>query len=443
MRKSDDYEPDGIEPGGGAETRPESSAPPADPPAASQARGTFDVRPPSKGATDNKKKLYIGIGAIALVFVLAVASMWGAVISKWSDSSPKVDESKVKADATLATDKGSDDTMKKAQAETLRLQGEAERKAKAERESHDHNGNAGNVVAGSQVSGPAAPPPPPAKDGPPVITPAMRKMGIGMVVAPMVQDVASYGAAGSQGKAGNGGGGGQTPNRLVDAPGNGGLADSGDNSSSKGRGSLSNLSGTTFAPSKAYLAPSRKYLVSHNTYTRCVLYTEIVTDHPGLVDCRLTDPLYSADGSTVIADAGDRLTGEQSVSVAQGQASVFTTWTELETQSGARAQINSLGAGPMGASGTEAWIDHHWKDKFLGAAMLSIFQDGMQAIVNTTQKTGSGYTVNNSEQNIESMANKALDSTINIPDTGHVLAGTVITVIVARDIDFSSVFENR
>ncbi|KPX00281.1 hypothetical protein ALO75_200211 [Pseudomonas syringae pv. coryli] len=41
------------------------------------------------------------------------------------------------------------------------------------------------------------------------------------------------------------------------------------------------------------------------------------------------------------------------------------------------------------------------------------------------------------------MANKSLDSTINIPDTALLLPGTVMTVIVARDIDFSSVFQNR
>ena len=34
------------------------------------------------------------------------------------------------------------------------------------------------------------------------------------------------------------------------------------------------------------------------------------------------------------------------------------------------------------------------------------------------------------------MASKILDSTINIPDTGYVLPSTVITVILARDIDF-------
>jgi type IV secretion system protein VirB10 len=36
-----------------------------------------------------------------------------------------------------------------------------------------------------------------------------------------------------------------------------------------------------------------------------------------------------------------------------------------------------------------------------------------------------------------------LDSTINIPPTAYILPGTVMTVIVARDIDFSTVFENR
>lgn len=203
------------------------------------------------------------------------------------------------------------------------------------------------------------------------------------------------------------------------------------------------MSGTSFSPGKAVLAPSRKYLLSHNTYTRCVLYTEIVTDQPSLIECPLTEPLYSADGSTVLADAGDRLFGEQSVEVRPGQVRVFTSWTELETQSGVRANLASLGAGPMGASGTEAWIDNHYMQRFGGAVMLSFIQDALEAAKNTTQKSSGGYTVNNSEQNTENMANKALESTIGIKPTAHILPGTVMTVIVARDIDFSSVFENR
>lgn len=217
-----------------------------------------------------------------------------------------------------------------------------------------------------------------------------------------------------------------------------------DTDTNSGRARLDQLGGTTFVPSKAVLAPPGKYLVRHNTYTTCVLYTEIVTDYPSLPECRLTEPLYSADGSTVIAEAGDRLTGEQRIEVRPGQTTVFTAWTELETASGVRARLDSLGAGPMGASGTEAYIDKHLTDRFMGAVMLSVFKDGMQILVNRSQKNNSdGYTVNNTESSVENMADRALENSINIPPTGYILPGTVMTVVVARDIDFSTVFENR
>jgi type IV secretion system protein VirB10 len=203
------------------------------------------------------------------------------------------------------------------------------------------------------------------------------------------------------------------------------------------------LAGTEFAPARAYLVPPRKYLLRHNTYARCVLYTEIVTDHPGLIDCRLTNPLYSADGTVVLAEAGDILTGEQRVEVKPGQSRVFTSWTELETSSGVRARLNSLGAGPLGASGTDAWIDNHYAKRFGGAVMLSFIQDAFQTMSNATAKNNSTYSFDNSSSNAEDMASKALENSINIPPTAFIPPGTVLTVIVARDIDFSSVFTTR
>lgn len=311
--------------------------------------------------------------------------------------------------------------------------------AKEQKEKEDaERGKNGQDHAGS------APPPPGAsgQNTPVEQTPRQRKLGREMLVTS--EDAQGTGAGNPQPQQPSGEQPSLPPSMLADIQG-GSSSGLGGESSSRKRSSLSNLGGTTFVPAKAYLAPNRKYLVSHNTYTRCALYTEIISTHPGMVDCRLTDPLYSADGSTVIAAAGDKLTGEQTVEVGPGETSVFTTWTEIETQAGVRAKIDSLGAGPMGASGTEAWIDRHYMQRFGGAVMLSFIQDALQAASNTTQKSSGsgGYTVNNSEQNVESMANKALDSTINIPDTGKLLPGTVITVIVARDIDFSSVFENR
>ncbi|WP_346396844.1 TrbI/VirB10 family protein [Pseudomonas syringae] len=421
---------------------------PASEQASTQARGAFDIRAKRTGDTQNKKTLYLGLVGLVFLGLLGIAGLWYFTISQMKTTGSEVDETKVKKDATLDVNLGSDDSMKKAReaklaadkaAEENKAREERERLAKEQKDKEDAN-------RGKTGQGPAASaPPPPGTTGQPqpvVLTPRQRKLGVELFVTS--EDAMGTGAADTQPQQPSTNQPSGMPSLLDGIPG-GSSGDLGGESSSRKRSSLSNLGGTTFTPAKAYLAPNRKYLVSHNTYTRCALYTEIISTHPGMVDCRLTDPLYSADGSTVIAAAGDKLTGEQTVEVGPGETSVFTTWTEIETQSGVRAKIDSLGAGPMGASGTEAWIDRHYMQRFGGAVMLSFIQDALQAASNTTQKSSGsgGYTVNNSEQNVESMANKALDSTINIPDTGKLLPGTVITVIVARDIDFSSVFENR
>ncbi|MEA7187913.1 hypothetical protein ONJ45_25500, partial [Salmonella enterica subsp. enterica serovar Virginia] len=41
------------------------------------------------------------------------------------------------------------------------------------------------------------------------------------------------------------------------------------------------------------------------------LYNRVKTDYPGFVSCYLLRPLYSSDGSVILAEAGAELTGEQ------------------------------------------------------------------------------------------------------------------------------------
>ncbi|ELQ07570.1 conjugal transfer protein [Pseudomonas syringae BRIP39023] len=441
--------PDNIGPPEAAASTAAAPEPaPVSEPSSTQARGAFDVRAKRSGDAQNKRMLYLGLVGLVLVGLLGIGVLWYFTISQMKTTGSEVDETNVKKDATLDVNLGSDDSMKKAREAKLaadkadeerRARAERERLAKEQKDKEDaERGKTGQDHAGS------APPPPgsPGQNPPVEQTPRQRKLGREMLVTS--EDAQGTGAGNTQPQQPSSEQPSLPPSMLADIQG-GSSSGLGGESSTRKRSSLSNLGGTTFTPAKAYLAPNRKYLVSHNTYTRCALYTEIISTHPGMVDCRLTDPLYSADGSTVIAAAGDKLTGEQTVEVGPGETSVFTTWTEIETEAGVRAKIDSLGAGPMGASGTEAWIDRHYMQRFGGAVMLSFIQDALQAASNTTQKSSGsgGYTVNNSEQNVESMANKALDSTINIPDTGKLLPGTVITVIVARDIDFSSVFENR
>jgi len=385
---------------------------------------------------------------VVLVFLTILIGGWWWVIASMTAGSTDIDESSVKADATLDPITSGDTSMQQMKAAKLKqMQAEDERRAKEaealrlaqEAEAAKKAGQQGagptpsNATSGNTSGAP--------KDMPQ--SPAQRKLAGGVVVTPIYQDASGYAASvsGASGPVGGqpAAGTGNAPD-LAQGDSGGGLGGLGGSST---RGSLSNLGGTSFAPGKAVLAPPGKYLLRRNTYTSCVLYTEIVTDQPSLIECRLTEPLYSADGSTVLADAGDALFGEQSIEVRPGQVRVFTSWTELDTQSGVRARLASLGAGPMGASGTEAWIDNHYRERFGGAVLLTFFQDALEAAKNSTQKTGNGYTVNNSEKNVESMANKVLENTIGIQPTAHILPGTVMNVIVARDIDFSSVFVNR
>ncbi|WP_421556721.1 TrbI/VirB10 family protein [Pseudomonas kitaguniensis] len=421
-----------------ADTAPESPAIPSTAPS-EKSRGAFDVRTKSKGGGQAKQKLYIGIAIVVLVFATVIIGGWSLIISKMKEGTTDIDETTIKKDAALEVSSGSDDSMVKLKEETLKREAEKEAKAQAEKERLAKEEEAKKPPPSKTATGQSARSATPGTDGVEV-TPLQRKLGLVQVITPVVVDVSSFGASGTGSKAEN-----ASPALPSGVQETGTDSSSALGGASRTRGSLSDLGGTEFTATRAFLMPSRKYLLSHGTYTTCITYAEIVTDHPGIIDCRLTEPVYSADGSTVLAEAGDRLTGEQSVEMKQGQVRVFTSWTELETQTGVRARLASLGAGPMGASGTEAWIDNHYRQRFGGAILLSIIQDALQAASNMTQKGGAsgGYTVNNSEQNVENMADKALENTINIQPTAHIPAGTVMTVIVARDIDFSSVYENR
>ncbi|MEQ4203588.1 TrbI/VirB10 family protein, partial [Pseudomonas syringae] len=301
---------------------------PASEPASTQARGAFDVRAKRTGDAQNKKSLYLGLAGLVFVGLLVIGGLWYFTISQMKTTGSEVDETHVKKDATLDVNQVSDDSMKKAREAKLAAdKAEEDRRARAERdrlakeEKDKRDANRGSTDQGHAASVP----PPPGQNTPVVETPRQRKLGAAMFVTS--EDAMGTGAADTQPQQPTNDQPSLPPSLLADVQG-GSSSGLGGESSTRKRSSLSDLGGTTFAPAKAYLAPNRKYLVSHNTYTRCALYNEIISTHPGLVDCRLTDPLYSADGSTVIAAAGDKLTGEQTVEVGPGETSVFTTWTE-------------------------------------------------------------------------------------------------------------------
>ncbi|MCT7947693.1 type IV secretion system protein VirB10 [Shewanella sp. SP1W3] len=182
------------------------------------------------------------------------------------------------------------------------------------------------------------------------------------------------------------------------------------------------------------------FLLIHGTAIPCALYTQIISDYEGFVTCRVTQDIYSANGAALLVERGSMVSGTQKVAMELGKARIFTNWADIETPKGVSIRIDSLGTGALGASGHEAWVDNHFAERFGGAILLSFVDDALGALSASASKD-SEVQFDNSTKNASDMASKALEASINIAPTGYSYIGQRINILIARDIDMSSVYQ--
>ena len=204
-----------------------------------------------------------------------------------------------------------------------------------------------------------------------------------------------------------------------------------------------NLTGTTFSARVASKRGDRTLLLTRGTTIPCVLVTKIVTDHAGLTKCQATKDVWSANGKTVLIERGSVFLGEQTAAMLQGQARVAVRWTQVETPKGVLVDIDSPSAGKLGASGNAAWVNYHFWQRFGGSIMVSMIGDFSKGLSKRiSRKSGSNdFTLEETGDNMDEIAAEAIRNSINIPPTGTINQGTLLNIMVARDVDFSSVYE--
>ncbi|MGR5136877.1 type IV secretion system protein VirB10 [Vibrio jasicida] len=222
--------------------------------------------------------------------------------------------------------------------------------------------------------------------------------------------------------------------------------ESGNAASSQGSSEPASYDSSYDAPTFAMGHASKRkqggldFLLKHGSNIPCALYSQVISDYQGIVMCRVTQDVYSANGKALLVERGSLLTGSQNVQLEAGKNRVFTTWADIETPNGISIRIDSLGAGRLGASGNEAWVDNHFKERFGGAILLSFLDDAFSALAEKAASSNGDITFDSSTENASNMAEKALESSINISPTGYTQIGQRINIIVARDIDMSSVY---
>jgi type IV secretion system protein VirB10 len=193
------------------------------------------------------------------------------------------------------------------------------------------------------------------------------------------------------------------------------------------------------AAARAQLLPAQRLLLPKGAFIDCTLETAIDSSLPGMTTCILAADTFGVDGKVVLLERGTKLIGETRGQVQQGSARVFVLWTEARTPTGVVVPLDSPGADELGRSGLPGEVNRHFWERF-GAAMLISIVDGAVQTVATRNGGGSVIVDPSASQGVMT---EVLKGTVNIAPTVTKKNGDRIQVLVARDVDFRSVYELR
>jgi len=205
------------------------------------------------------------------------------------------------------------------------------------------------------------------------------------------------------------------------------------------------LKPTVLTGSKARLLPHPDMMVTMGTMIACTLQTAIDSQLAGYVKCVLPQDVRSTTGNVVLLDRGTTVVGEIGRGLVQGQDRVFVLWDRAETPDHAVIELSSPGTDELGRSGLPGQVNNHWWERFGGAIMLSVIQGGLQAGTALAGSSGSsgGTFFNSFQSNGTNVSDTALQATVNIPPTLEKNQGDNVAIFVARDMDFSDVYNLR
>jgi len=176
----------------------------------------------------------------------------------------------------------------------------------------------------------------------------------------------------------------------------------------------------------------------------CALKTRVISAASGLVACQTQRDVYSADGVTVLIERGSHVDGEYRItSVKPGTVRIPVLWTRIRTPLGVVVDIESPATGPLGEGGIDGYVDNRWGERIGAAMLLSLIDDSVKLVIQsqTEDRQASTVVLPSTTSNTSKLAEKVLDSTINIPPLIYQNQGGIVGIYVARDVDFSSVYE--
>ena len=208
------------------------------------------------------------------------------------------------------------------------------------------------------------------------------------------------------------------------------------------------LQGSATPRVAASMLGNRSLTLPKGTAFTCALKTKVISATSGFVSCQVQRNVFSDDGRVLLVERGSHMDGEYRVaSVRPGTVRIPVLWTRIRTPNGVTVDIESPGTGPLGESGIDGYVDNRWFERIGAAMLLSLIDDSVKLVIQSQASLSNADTQANTvvlpstTANTSKLAEKVLDSTINIPPLIYQNQGGIVGIYVARDVDFSSVYE--
>lgn len=203
------------------------------------------------------------------------------------------------------------------------------------------------------------------------------------------------------------------------------------------------LQGSATPRVAAGMLGNRSLTLPKGTAFTCALKTKVISAVSGLVGCQVQRNVYSDDGRVLLIERGSHLDGEYRIaSVRPGTVRIPVLWTRIRTPNGVTVDIESPGTGQLGESGIDGYVDNRWGERIGAAMLLSLIDDSVKLIIQNQANESNADTIvlPSTTANTSKLAEKVLESTINIPPLLYQNQGGIVGIYVARDVDFSSVY---
>ncbi len=182
--------------------------------------------------------------------------------------------------------------------------------------------------------------------------------------------------------------------------------------------------------------PDRRLLITAGTTIPCILQTAMNSATPGFVSCITPRDIYSDDGAVVLMERGTRVLGEYRSGLQRGRGRLFVLWTRAVTPEGVVVALASPAADALGRAGFDGRIDSHFWERFGGALVLSIVDGATSAVVDAGAERSAVRAPSDA-------ASVALQDSVGIPPTLRKDQGSEVSIFVAQDLDFASVYRLR